>query len=218
MTLEILGLVVLATAVCVGSGRAEDVGQPESLAVVNGLLDGQIAVVKLSDGSVIKKAKEVEIGTEWTELKARGKAARVPTAEVVRVSLRGGRKTLSGMGIGALGLGLLLGAASGGSCESADFFEPCGSEGALAGAGVGAVLGAGVGALAGSMSSKPGLEVYAGPLDEFLAAHSQNESSLRHALALPWPGTGSPLSTYTGDREQIVGEISQSQPQEVQGL
>ncbi|MEE8369082.1 MAG: hypothetical protein V3S30_12300, partial [Thermoanaerobaculia bacterium] len=139
---------------------------------------------------------------EWTKWRVRGKADRVLTAEVVRVSLRGGRKTLSGMGIGALGFGVLLGAASSGSCDGGlgDIGKPCG--GFLAGAGVGALFGAGVGALVGSLSRKPGLEVYAGPLEDFLATHSQSESSLRYASGLPWPGTGPLLTGEVGNGGQ----------------
>ncbi len=202
MKLKIFGLVVLATLASLESSWAEEVSPPASLAVVNGLLDGQIAFVKLSDGRTIKKAKEVEIGPEWTQWKTRGKADRVLTAKVVRVSLRGGRKTLSGMGIGALGLGVLLGAASGGSCDQAGWFEPCGSEGALAGGLAGALLGGVVGAAGGSFSRKPGLEVYEGPLDEFLAKHSQNTSALRYSSSLPWPGMDSLLRGEVGNGGQ----------------
>ena len=218
MKLKIFGMIVLATAANFGTGRAEEVSPPQSLSVVNALLDGQIAVVKLSDGRVIKKVKELEIGTEWTEWKVRGKESRVPTAEVVRVSLRGSRKTFSGMGFGALGVGLLLGAASGGSCENADFLEPCGTEGALGMGAVGAVLGAGLGALAGSVERKPGLEVYAGPLDQFLAKHNQNDSTLRFSSLLPprkgETESGSDLGTVERKLPRLTRSFTPSAPVE----
>jgi hypothetical protein len=209
MKLRVFGLVVLATAVSLGRGWAQEIRPPESLAVVNGLLEGKIAIVKLSDGKMIKKAKKVEIGVEWTQWSTRRKESRVPTADVVRVSLRGGRKILRGAGYGALSVAFGL-STVGASSDDSGWFS--GTEGVFSLGAAGAVLGAVLGAATGTLSHREGLEVYEGPLDQFLAKHSQDESSLRDSSAPPWPGTASPFSFHLGEDERSWVELPIQSP------
>ena len=126
----------------------------------------------LADGRVIKKAKDVHIGPEWTDWRVGKEEGRAHTGDVVSVALRGKRRTFLGTGIGA-GVGLLLAAFGSDDSPSCPPEEICFSfdlpdeeDYAVVGAVTAGALGAGI----GSLFRKPDRVVYVAPIANHLAA------------------------------------------------
>ncbi len=145
---------------------------PTTLAEINEMLEGRVASLELAGGRTVERARDVSVAADFTSWREGGEPHRVPTSDVVRITIRTQRRslrTLKGLGVGlAAGVGAGLLAIGTGSDSGSDYVDTTADASVLAGAIlVGGVVGAVVGAARGRGDA--GI-VYEGPVERYLAA------------------------------------------------
>jgi hypothetical protein len=132
----------------------------ESLVEVNRALAGRTARIELDGGRIVPRASRVKLEPDFTDFRLDGRAERVRTEEVLRITaLRERKMARSLVGGGVLGAAV-GGIAASSSSRSRSSIGPSGSDTTAAGAALGAVAGLGIGALIGSLHTLPEATVY----------------------------------------------------------
>ena len=120
------------------------------LELVNQQLRGKVAEIELTDGSRIKKAKNVVVEPNFTYWEAKGKVQETETARVLRIQARSKSRALIWMGSGAAlgGLGALASGSGEADCNNIGMCtEDASGASFVAAAGLGALVGFAVGKL-----------------------------------------------------------------------
>lgn len=120
------------------------------LELVNQQLRGKVAEIELTDGSRIKKAKNVVVEPNFTYWQAKGKEQETETARVLRIQARSKSRALVWMGSGAAlgGLGALASGSGEADCNNIGMCtEDASGASFVAAAGLGALVGFVVGKL-----------------------------------------------------------------------